>query len=165
VVGGAIAMKAKIIAVLSVSAVFAMPVGAVAGFPARAEDFRAAIYNGVSDLRQSCGVIGDDPRLTAAAQRLADDLVINGVENGHIGSDGSSPRARIVDAGYLRPGNTSEIIYWGSGSHANPSSALDWWMQSPPHRGVILDCGFHAVGFAIGWARNMVVAVGDFASP
>jgi uncharacterized protein YkwD len=158
-------MKVKIIAVLSFCAVLTMPIGAVAGFPARADDFRAAIYNGVSDLRQSCGVIGDDPRLTAAAQRLADDLVINGVEGGHIGSDGSSPRARILDAGYLKPGNTSEIIYWGSGSHANPNSALEWWMQSPPHRGVIVDCAFTAVGFAIAWARNTVVAVGDFAGP
>jgi uncharacterized protein YkwD len=158
-------MKVKVIAVLSVCAVLAIPVGAVADFPARADDFRAAIYNGVSDLRQSCGVIGDDPRLTAAAQRLADDLVLNGVEGGHIGSDGSSPRARILDAGYLRPGNTSEIIYWGSGSHANPNAALEWWMQSPPHRGVIQDCAFTAVGFAIAWARNTVVAVGDFAGP
>src|ERR1700742_4855901 len=135
-------MKLKIIAVLSVCTVFTMPVGTVAGFAARADDFRAAIYSGVSDLRQSCGAIGDDPLLTAAAQRLADDLAINGVEGGHGGSDGSSPRARILDAGYLRPGNTGEIIFWGSGSHANASAALDNWMQSPPHRAVILNCAF-----------------------
>jgi len=157
------AVKAKIIAVCSFCVMLTIPVGAVAGFPARADDFRAAIYSGVSDLRQSCGVIGDDPRLTAAAQRLADDLVINGVDGGHIASDGSSPRARILDAGYIRPGNVSEIIYWGSGSHANPSAALEWWMQSPPHRAAILDCTFTAVGFAIAWARNTVIAVGDFA--
>jgi uncharacterized protein YkwD len=159
------AVKVKIIAVLSFCAVLTIPVGAIAGFPARADDFRAAIYSGISDLRQSCGVIGDDPRLTAAAQRLADDLAINGVEGGHIGSDGSSPRARILDAGYIRPGNTSEIIYWGSGSHANPSDSLEWWMQSPPHQAVILNCAFTAVGFAIAWARNTVIIVGDFAGP
>ena len=156
-------MKVKIIAVLSVCTVFTMHVGTVAGFAARADDFRAAIYSGVSDLRQSCGVIGDDPLLTAAAQRHADDLAINGVEGGHIGSDGSSPRARILDAGYIRPGNVSEIIYWGSGPYANPNGALEWWMQSPPHRAAILDCNFTAVGFAITWARNMMIAVGDFA--
>jgi uncharacterized protein YkwD len=158
-------IKVKIITVLSVCTVFTMTVGAVAGFAARADDFRAAIYDGVSELRQSCGVIGDDPRLTTAAQRHADDLVINGVEGGHIGSDRSSPLARILDAGYIRPGNTSEIIYWGSGSRANPSAAFDFWMQSPPHRAVILDCAFTAVGFAIAWAGNMMVAVGDFAGP
>jgi uncharacterized protein YkwD len=157
------AVKVKIIAVLSFCAALTIPVGAVAAFPARADDFRAAIYGGVSDIRQSCGAIGDDPRLTAAAQRLADDLVINGVEGGHIASDGSSPRARILDAGYIRPGNTSEIIYWGSGSHANPSAPLEWWMHSPPHQAIILNCAFTEVGFAIAWARNMVVVVGDFA--
>lgn len=158
-------MKVKIIAVLSVCTVFTMPVDSVAGFAARADDIRAAIYSGVSDLRQSCGVIGDDPRLTAAAKRHADDLMINGVEGGHTGSDGSSPRARILDAGYIRPGNVSEIIYWGSGSHASPSTALDWWMQSPPHRAVILDCAFTAVGYAVAWSGNMMIAVGDFAGP
>jgi uncharacterized protein YkwD len=156
------AMKVKIIAVLSV---LTMPVGAVADYPARAEDFSAAIYSGVSDLRQECGTIGDDPRLTAAAQRQADDLVINGVEEGHVGSDGSSPQARILDAGYIRPGNTGEIIFWGSGSHANPSAALDMWMQSPAHRAVILDCAFTAVGFAAAWSGNTLITVGDFAGP
>ncbi len=158
-------MRVKTIAVLSVCAVSVMPVGAVAGFAARADDIRAAIYNGVSELRQSCGAIGDDPRLTTAAQRHADDLAINGVEGGHIGSDRSSPLARILDAGYIRPGNTSEIIFWGSGSHANPGAAIDFWMQSPAHRAVILDCAFAAVGFAIAWAGNTVIAVGDFAGP
>jgi uncharacterized protein YkwD len=141
-----------------------MPVGAVTGFAARADDFRAAIYDGVSELRQSCGAISNDPRLTAAAQRHADDLAINGVERGHVGSDGSLPRARVLDAGYIKPGDTSEILFWGNGTHANPSTALDLWMQSPPHRAVILDCAFTAVGFAIAWTGNTMIAVGDFAS-
>ncbi len=157
------AMKRKITAVLSVCTVFEMLVGTVAGFAAHAEDVSAAIYSGVSDLRQACGTIGDDPRLTAAAQRHADDLVINGVEGGHIGSDGSSPRARVLDAGYVRPGEISEIIYWGSGSHANASAALDMWMHSSPHRAVVLDCALTAVGFATAWTGNTLIAVGDFA--
>ena len=155
--------KVKIVTAFSICTVVITALGTVAGFAARADDFRAAIYSGVNDLRQSCGVIGDDPLLAAAAQRHADDLAISGVEGGHIGSDGSSPQARILAAGYIRPGNTSEIIYWGSGSHANPSGPIEWWMQSPPHRAAILDCTFTAVGFAIAWARNTVIAVGDFA--
>ena len=157
-------MKVNTIAVLSVCAVSVMPVGAVVGFAARADDIRAAIYNGVSELRQSCGAIGDDPRLTAAAQRHADDLAINGVERGHVGSDGSLPRARVLDAGYTTLRAASEILFWGSGTRANPSTALDLWMQSPPHRAVILDCAFTAVGFAIAWTGNTMIAVGDFAA-
>ncbi|MGA8546074.1 MAG: CAP domain-containing protein, partial [Mycobacterium sp.] len=132
---------------------------------ARADDLAAAIYSGVNQLRQTCGVIRDDPRLTAAAQRQADDMVNSGVGGGHIGSDGSSPLTRIADAGSTRPGYTGEIIYWGTGSRATPSAALDWWMQSPVHRAVILDCGFTAAGFAIAWDGNKMIAVGDFAGP
>jgi uncharacterized protein YkwD len=157
-------MKLRIMAVLSVCIASMMPVGAAAGFAARADDFTDAIYRDVSELRQSCGAIDDDPRLTAAAQRHADDLAINGVERGHVGSDGSSPRARVLDAGYIKPRDTSEILFWGSGTHANPSAALDLWMQSPPHRAIILDCAFTAVGFAVAWTGNRLIAVGDFAA-
>ena len=164
-VAGGTTMKHRNIAVLPVCAVAIMSVGGAAGFAARADDVNAAIYRGVSELRQACGVIGDDPRLTAAAQRHADDLAINGVERGHVGSDGSLPRTRVLDAGYVKPGETSEILFWGSGSHANPSTALDMWMHSPPHRAAILNCAFTAVGFATAWAGNTLIAVGDFAGP
>ena len=73
------------------------------------------MYSGVNRLRQACGVIGDDPRLTAAAQRHADDMLRNGL-NGHLGSDGSSPQMRITEAGYNRTSYTGEIVFWGTGS-------------------------------------------------
>jgi uncharacterized protein YkwD len=158
-------MKVKIVAVFSICTVLTTALGAVASFAARADDFATAIYSGVNQLRQTCGVIGDDPRLTAAAQRHADDMLANGLGGGHIGSDGSSPQTRINDAGYTRTGYTSEVIYWGSGSHATPNAALDLWMESPVHRAVILDCAFTAAGFAVAWAGNMMIAVGDFAGP
>ena len=122
--------KVKVVIPFSVCAVVITALGAVAGFASRADDFGAAIYNGVNQLRQTCGVISDDPRLTVAAQRHANDLLMNGVDGGHIGSDGSSPQARIADAGYNRNAYTSEIVYWGTGSHATPSAALDLWMES-----------------------------------
>lgn len=157
--------KVKIVSALSICTVAVPALGAVAGFAARADDVRAAIYDGVNELRQTCGVIGDDPRLTAAAQRHADDMLMNGVGGGHIGSDGSSPQARIAEAGYTRTAITSEIVYWGSGSRATPSSALDLWMDSPAHRAIILDCAFTAAGFAIAVDGNKMIAVGDFAGP
>jgi uncharacterized protein YkwD len=158
--------KVKIVNTFSICAAVTAALGAVAGFAARADDFGTAIYNGVNQLRQTCGVIGNDPRLTVAAQRHADDMLINGVGGGgHIGTDGSSPQARIADAGYSRAGYTSEIVYWGIGSHATPSAALDLWMESPAHRAVILDCGLTAAGFAIAVGGNTMIAVGDFATP
>ena len=91
-------------------------------------------------------------------------MLMSGV-GGHIGSDGSSPQARIADAGYTRTGYTGEIVYWGTGSAATPSAALDLWMESPAHRAIILNCAFTAGGFAIASDGNKMTAVGDFAGP
>jgi uncharacterized protein YkwD len=157
-------MKVKIVAVFPICAAFIAALGTVAAFAARADDLGTALYSGVNQLRQTCGVIGDDPGLTAAAQRHANDMLKNGVDD-HIGSDGSSPQARIADAGYTRTGYTGEIVYWGTGSTATPSAALDLWMESPAHRAIILNCTFTAAGFAIAWEGNKMTAVGDFAGP
>jgi Cysteine-rich secretory protein family len=156
--------KVKIVGAFSICTVFTTSLGTVAGFAARADDLGTAMYSGVSRLRQTCGVIGDDPRLTLAAQRHADDMLKNGV-GGHIGSDGSSPRARITDAGYVTTSYTGEIVYWGTGSAATPSIALDSWMGSPAHRAIILNCAFTAAGFATASDGNKMTAVGDFAGP
>jgi uncharacterized protein YkwD len=156
--------KRKIVAVSSMCAAAITILGTVAGFPAYADGLGAAVYNGVNQLRQTCPTIGDDPRLTAAAQRHADDMLTTGVD-GHAGSDGSSPPARIAEAGYPPTGRTGEIVFWGTGSAATPTAALDLWMQSPSHRAIILDCAFTAGGFATAWDGNKMTAVGDFAGP
>lgn len=156
--------KVKIAGAFSICTVFITALGAVAGFAARADDLGTAVYSGVSRVRQTCGVLGDDPRLTLAAQRHANDMLKNGL-GGHIGSDGSSPRARMTDAGYVTTGSTGEIVYWGTGSAATPSVALDSWMESPPHRAIILNCAFTEAGFATAWDGNKMTAVGDFAGP
>lgn len=158
------ARKLKIVGVFSIWTVAITALGAVADFAARANDLGTAMYSGVIRLRQTCGATGDDPRLTVAAQRHANDMLKTGVE-GHIGSDGSSPQARIRDAGYVRTSYTGEIVYWSTGSNATPSVALDLWMQSPAHRAIILNCAFTAVGFATASDGNKMTAVGDFASP
>jgi uncharacterized protein YkwD len=152
----------EIVAVFSICAVFTTLLGTVAGSAARADNSGTAVYSGVNRLRQTCGAFGDDARLTAAAQRHANDMLMNGLD-GHIGSDGSSPQARIADAGYTRTGYTGEIVYWGTGSAATPSAALDLWMGSPPHQAIILNCAFAAAGFATAWGGNKMTAVGDFA--
>jgi uncharacterized protein YkwD len=155
--------RVKIVAVFSICAAFTA-LDTVADSAARADDSSTAMYSGINRLRQACGPIRDDPRLTAAAQRHADDMLRNGL-NGHVGSDGSSPQVRITDAGYTRASYTGEIVFWGTGSAGSPSVALDMWMQSPPHRAIILNCAYTTVGFATARDGNKMTAVGDFASP
>jgi uncharacterized protein YkwD len=154
--------KIEIVASFSICTVFITPLAPGTRAVARADGSASAVYSGVNRVRQTCGVIGDDPRLTVAAQRHANDMLQNGL-GGHIGSDGSSPQARIADSGYTTSGYTGEIVYWGTGSAATPGAALDAWMGSPPHRAIILDCGFTAGGFATASDGNKMTAVGDFA--
>jgi uncharacterized protein YkwD len=161
---GIMTLKVKIIAIFPICTVFITALGTVAGFAARADDLGTAVYSGVNQLRQTCGAIGYDPGLAVAAQRHANDMLKTGV-GGHIGSDGSSPQARITDAGYTRTGYTGEIVYWGTGSLATPSAALDAWMESPPHRAIIVNCAFTVGGFAVASDGNKMTAVGDFAGP
>jgi uncharacterized protein YkwD len=149
--------------VLSICAATIAMFGTVAMTPAHADDSGAAVYNGVNQLRP-CGPLAADPRLTAAAQRHANDMLNNGV-NGHTGSDGSSPQARDTDAGYPQMGGSGEIVYWGTGALASPAAALDGWMQSPGHRAIIENCGFTAAGFATASDGNKMTVVGDFAAP
>ncbi len=153
----------RIVTVVVSCTVLTAALGTVAGFPAHADDSGTAVYNGVERLRQTCGALQDDPRLTAAAQRHANDMLTHGVD-GHIGSDGSSPGARIADAGYTGAGH-GEIVFWGTGSAADPSAALDLWMASPAHRAIIMDCSFTAGGFATAWDGTKMTVVGDFARP
>lgn len=154
-------MKVRIVAVFSICTALITALDTVAGFTAHADTPSTAMYSGVSQLRQACGAIRDDPRLTAAAQRQANDMLAHGVD-GHVGSDGSLPQARIKDAGY-RARRTGEIVFWGTGPAATASEALDMWMHSPPHRAIILNCSFTAVGFATASDGNKMTAVGDFA--
>ena len=71
----------------------------------------------------------------------------------------------MANAGYTGAGSTGEIVYWGTGSAAGPDSALDLWMESPPHRAIIMNCSFTAGGFAAASDGNKMVVVGDFAGP
>lgn len=155
--------KVEIVAIFWLWCALIAPAGSLAESVARADDFGTSLYTGVNGLRQPCGLLRDDPRLRAAAQRHADDMLHTGL-SGHIGSDGSSPQTRIADAGYVGSHATGEIVYWGTGSAANPTQALDSWMQSPPHRGLIVNCAFTASGFATAWDGNKMTAVGDFAA-
>lgn len=156
------ANKVGIIAVIAIGTAFIAAPETVSKFLARADDSATVLSSGINRLRQGCAAISDDPRLAEAAKRHADDMLRSGV-HGHIGSDGSSPQVRITDAGY-RSRYSGEIVFWGTGSAANPDKALDMWMQSPPHRAIILNCAYNAGGFATAWDGDKMTAVGDFAA-
>jgi uncharacterized protein YkwD len=86
--------------------------------------------------------------LTQAARRHSRDMAENELTS-HTGSDGSTPCQRMSEAGYDWIA-CAEIIGWGT--VPNVEGMIDWWMNSPPHRGAILG-DFEDLG--VGYAKNL----------
>ncbi|MEW2414681.1 CAP domain-containing protein [Streptomyces sp. NPDC046866] len=64
---------------------------------------------------------------------------------------GSTPQTRIQAAGYCpnpRSWEFSEITYTGWGGSGTPQSAVNWWMNSPGHRAIILKSSLRDFGAA-----------------
>ena len=86
--------------------------------------------------------------LTQAARRHSRDMADHNFTS-HTGSDGSNGGQRMQEAGYNWT-TWGEIMGWGFGGNAG--SMVNWWMNSPPHRSIILSSDF--TDFGIGYARN-----------
>jgi uncharacterized protein YkwD len=82
------------------------------------------------------------PELAQAARKHSGDMAENGFTD-HAGSDGSDAGHRIAEAGY-EWADRGEIIGWGYGGDA--AKMVDWWMNCPIHRPIVLDRSFVEVG-------------------
>ena len=78
---------------------------------------------------------GAEPHLARAASRHAADM---GRRHyfGHVSLNGKTPGARARAAGWH--GNVGEIIAWGCGTLATPRATVRAWLNSPPHREIML---------------------------
>lgn len=104
-------------------------------------------------VAEGCPKVAGDSRLRAAADRYAVDMRDNNAHeqpgtDGHTGSDGSSPGQRIADAGFTPLTRHGEVIYW-SAQPSSEAATLDWWMNSPRHKAIILDCQFTHAGVGL----------------
>jgi uncharacterized protein YkwD len=62
---------------------------------------------------------------------------------------GSTPQSRIQAAGYCpnpRSWEFNEITYTGWGGSGTPQAAVNWWMNSPGHRAIILKPSLREIG-------------------
>jgi len=89
-------------------------------------------------------------RLGRAARRHAADMVARAYFS-HFSPSGDSFADRLRRVGYARgcAWAGGETLAWGSGSQATPASRVRGWMNSPPHRAILLSAAYREVGIGI----------------
>lgn len=131
---------------------------------AQEENPAMQFYARVNQARLDNGLppYGWSDLLAAAAQRHANDLAAHRLAS-HTGSDGSTPRQRIAEAGYAAWGNgavVGENFWTGYGS---VQDALDWFLGDPPHRENILSTRYREIGIGVATdSEGQVYYVLDF---
>ena len=129
-----------------------------------------SILDRINTARMAHGLAPLSPnvQLTAAANRHVQDIARNPwitAGDSHIGSDGSSAGERIRQAGYT--GEMSrECTGWGWGDFGD-GAQVAWWLDSPPHRAILLNPTLNEAGVAFQtaiapaqWERYWVVDFG-----
>jgi uncharacterized protein YkwD len=89
-------------------------------------------------------------RLARAAGRHAADMVRRGYFS-HVSPEGQTFVDRLRDAGYLGrcAWSVGETLAWGSGTESSPRSRVKAWMQSAPHRAVLLGRSYREAAIAV----------------
>lgn len=108
----------------------------------------------LNSARAEAGLPGAaaDPRLTAAAQRFAEDMVARDYFS-HTEPDGTGLSGRLATAGVSQCG-AAENIALGATS---PGAAHAMWMDSPPHRANLLFSGNVAYGFGLAGGKAVLI--------
>jgi uncharacterized protein YkwD len=107
--------------------------------------------HGVRSLRS-------DALLNAAADRHSADMVARQYF-AHVTPEGASVTDRVRQTGYLGGSHDwalGEDIGWGTSTLSTPAAIFRAFMNSPPHRRVILDRDFRQIG--VGVAQGVPVA-------
>jgi len=100
--------------------------------------------------------------LTRSAQAHSRDMVQRGYFS-HVTPSGENPRQRVVHSGYARKRGArkvGETIAWGSGGRGTPAEFVRLFMESAPHRRIVLDRRFRDVGIGLVPAAPVANAAG-----
>jgi uncharacterized protein YkwD len=103
----------------------------------------------VNERRAAAGLaaVAHDRRLAHAASRFSTAMVREGFFD-HVSPQGSTLSARARTAGYH--GQTlGEAIGWGAGELSTPAAIVEAWMESPPHRAILLGRQFRRIGLGV----------------
>jgi uncharacterized protein YkwD len=116
---------------------------------AAAADTLTCLIN-VERTKRGLRAVSRDGDLGQAARRHARDMVRRGFFS-HVSPGGSTLGDRLRSAGYGRGHGwrAGEALGWGTGSLSTPNALVDEWLDSPPHRHILLDSGYRELGVGI----------------
>jgi uncharacterized protein YkwD len=102
-----------------------------------------------------------DGALRRAAVRHSADMVRRTYFS-HVTPGGADFGDRIRDVGYGKgqAWRAGEALGWGTGTRATPAALVDEWLDSPPHRHILLDPGFRELGVGIAAGAPRSVSAG-----
>ncbi|MCA9982549.1 MAG: CAP domain-containing protein, partial [Anaerolineales bacterium] len=91
----------------------------------------------INDARRQAGLneVQLTSQLSTAAKQHTNDMATNAFTS-HTGSDGSPPYERIARVGYRAGGYAGETTAWG---FRTGREAVEFWLESPPHRAILLN--------------------------
>jgi len=117
--------------------------------PGSGRAYTRAVECLVNEQRAAAGLsaLDSDRRLARAARRFSTSMVRQRFF-AHVSPDGATLDARARAAGY-DDGMLGETIGWGAGTLATPEAIVQGWMNSPPHRAIILDGEFSRIGLGV----------------
>jgi uncharacterized protein YkwD len=105
----------------------------------------------VERARHGLPALRSNQELNLAADRHGADMVARGYF-AHVSPEGASVADRARASGYLGGSQDwalGEDIGWGTGGESTPESIVAAFMNSPPHRRVILDRDFRQIGVGV----------------
>jgi uncharacterized protein YkwD len=96
-------------------------------------------------------------RSNASLRRIASGQASDMVRGHYFGDQslsGQSPLARIMASSYVTHHarlrlHAAQNIGWGTGHTATPAGIVEAWMQSPPHRAIILTGSYRDAGVGV----------------
>jgi uncharacterized protein YkwD len=116
-------------------------------------DRRAALLCVIGAERGTRGLatIRESAQLTLAAQRHADDMVARAFF-AHVTPGGTTLAERVLATGYINNRRTwalGEAIAWAQDPLDTATQLVRAWLNSPPHRAILLDRSFRDVGIGL----------------
>jgi uncharacterized protein YkwD len=116
-------------------------------------DRRAALLCVIAAERGARGlaVVRESAQLTLAAQRHADDMVARAFF-AHVTPGGTTLAERVLATGYTHNRRTwalGETIAWAQDPLDTATQLVNAWLNSPPHRTILLDRSFRDVGIGV----------------